>query len=76
LVQTEVLVVSQEIRKEGCPSNEMKTGTYQPNQGVCAYFTAKAAIFSIRTKANISTFAMKTCTELSPELVRHSIGSE
>jgi hypothetical protein len=28
--------------------------------------TAKAAIFSSMTKAIISIFAMKTCTELSP----------
>jgi len=37
--------------------------------------TAKAVIFSSMTKAIISAFAMKTCTELSTELVRHSIGS-
>jgi hypothetical protein len=46
-----------------------------PTRVLVHIITAKAAIFSSMIKAIISIFAMKTCTELSTELVRHSIGS-
>jgi hypothetical protein len=54
---------------------ELRQELTNPTRVLVHIVTAKAAIFSSMTKAIISIFAMKTCTELSPELVRHSIGS-
>jgi hypothetical protein len=56
----EVLVVSQVIKKEGCPSNGMKTGTYQPNQGACAYCQCKSSHFLKYDKSNYKYICNET----------------